>query len=89
MSPDVIGWCASVVLLVTLVRQIVCTARDPDAKGVSHWLFLGQCVASFGFVVYSVMVDNRVFIATNSAILVTAIVGQVMLSRRRARAGRS
>ena len=43
------------------------------------------CVASAGFVAYSVMVDNRVFIVTNSAILVTAVVGQCIVARRRAR----
>jgi len=56
MNPDVIGWLASAVLLATLVRQIVATARDPDAKGVSRWLFAGLCVASVGLVVYWVLV---------------------------------
>ena len=60
-------------------------ARDPEAKGVSRWLFLGQCVASVGFVVYSLMVDNLVFVATNAAILVTAIVGQCLVARRKSR----
>ena len=87
MNPDVIGWLASAVLLATLVRQIVATARDPDAKGVSRWLFAGQCVASLGFVVYSVMVENVVFVATNAAILATAVVGQVVVSRRKSRQG--
>jgi MtN3 and saliva related transmembrane protein len=86
MNPDVIGWLASAVLLATLVRQIVATARDPDAKGVSRWLFAGQCVASIGFIAYSVMVGNLVFVATNAAILVTALVGQYTVSRRKSRA---
>lgn len=85
MNPDVIGWFASAVLLATLVHQIARTARDPDARGVSRWLFLGQCVASVGFIAYSVMVDNRVFVATNSAILLTAVVGQIIVARRKAR----
>ena len=85
MNPDAIGWLASLVLLATLVRQIVTMARDPEAKGVSRWLFLGQCVASVGFVVYSLMVDNLVFVATNAAILVTAIVGQCLVARRKSR----
>lgn len=85
MNPDVIGWLASAVLLATLVRQILATARDPDAKGVSRWLFVGQCVASLGFVVYSVMVENPVFVATNAAILVTAVVGQWVVARRKSR----
>ncbi|GAA5075377.1 hypothetical protein [Lysobacter panacisoli] len=83
MGPDVIGWLSSAVLLATLIRQIVVTARDPDARAVSRWLFLGQCVASAGFVAYSLLVGNGVFIATNAAILLTAIVGQVMVSRRK------
>lgn len=85
MNPDVIGWLASAVLLATLIRQIVATARDPDAKGVSRWLFAGQCVASIGFIVYSLMVDNLVFVATNCAILATAVVGQFVVSRRKSR----
>lgn len=85
MNPDIVGWFASAVLLATLVRQIVAAARDPDARGVSSWLFVGQCVASLGFIAYSVMVGNRVFIATNAAILVTALVGQWIVWRRKAR----
>ena len=85
MNPDVIGWVASGVLLATLIRQIVTAASDPDAKGVSRWLFAGQCVASLGFVVYSVMVDNLVFVVTNGAILLTAVVGQFIVSRRKSR----
>lgn len=87
MNPDVIGWFASAVLLATLVRQIVTVAHDPDARGVSRWLFIGQCVASLGFVVYSAMVDNRVFVVTNCAILVTAVIGQCIVARRRAHRG--
>lgn len=85
MSPDWIGWFASAVLLATLIRQTIACARDPEASGVSRWLFLGQCVASAGFVVYSVMVGNRVFIVTNSAILATAIIGQCIVARRKRR----
>lgn len=82
MSPDWIGWLASIVLIATLARQIV--KQDTDRSGgVSHWLFIGQCLASAGFVVYSVLVENRVFIVTNSCVLLTAIIGQVRSMRRR------
>ena len=83
---DLIGWTASAVLLATLVRQIVKQARDPNAEGVSTWLFLGQAMASLLFVVYSVLVENRVFIVTNSCLLLTALVGQWISWRRRGRA---
>jgi len=89
MNPDVIGWLASSVLLATLVRQIVIMAHDRNAQGVSRWLFIGQCVASVGFIAYSLMVDNLVFVATNAAILVTAIVGQCIVARRKSRHARA
>lgn len=82
MNPDLIGWAASAILMATLVRQIVVQSKDAHARGVSHWLFAGQMAASVGFIVYSVMLGNRVFIVTNSLILLTAVVGQVLLLRR-------
>ena len=85
MNPDVIGWLASAVLLATLIRQIVTMARDDNAQGVSRWLFVGQCVASVGFIAYSLMVGSLVFVATNAAILMTAIVGQCIVARRKSR----
>jgi MtN3 and saliva related transmembrane protein len=84
MNPDLIGWAASAVLLATLIRQIVVQAKPDDDEGVSVWLFAGQIVASIGFVVYSVLVGNWVFTVTNSCILVTAIVGQIVTMRKKA-----
>lgn len=86
MGPEVVGWTASVILLATLVRQIVTQVRDDSARGVSKWLFVGQIAASTGFVTYSAMVGDRVFVVTNVCILATAIVGQVVTLRRRRRA---
>ena len=88
MNPDIIGWTASAILLATLCRQIVTQWKDKDAKGVSRWLFLGQMAASVGFIAYSWMLGNRVFIVTNSLILLTAVIGQVgLMMRRRESAG--
>lgn len=83
MNPDIIGWAASVVLLATLIRQILKQARD-GGGGVSTWLFIGQATASALFILYSVLVENTVFIVTNSCLLATAIAGQ-FISRRTAR----
>jgi len=83
MSPDMIGWAASLILVATLVRQIHTQAKDKSAKGVSHWLFAGQIASSVGFIVYSWMLNNWVFIVTNSVILATAIVGQLVMLRTR------
>ena len=85
MSPNWVGWAASVVLLATLARQIHTQSQDANAKGVSRWLFVGQMLASVGFIAYSWMLHNWVFIVTNSLILLTAIVGQVVVWRKRAK----
>ena len=84
MSPDAIGWAASAMLVVTLLRQIYIQSKDTSAKGVSHWLFAGQIASSVGFVAYSWMLHNWVFIVTNSVILATAVLGQVVMMRKRA-----
>ncbi|HYM85398.1 MAG TPA: hypothetical protein VET30_01550 [Pseudoxanthomonas sp.] len=84
MSPDLIGWLASAILIATLSRQIWTQAQDKSARGVSHWLFAGQIASSLGFVAYSWMLENWVFLVTNGVILITAVVGQVVMSRKRA-----
>ena len=84
---EAIGWASSAILLATLVRQIVKQSQE-GAEGVSHWLFAGQSAASLGFVVYSVLLDNWVFIVTNSLILLTAVVGFI-LQKTRGRRGAS
>lgn len=85
MGIDLIGWAASAILLATLVRQILKQARS-GGEGVSTWLFVGQATASALFVVYSLLLDNAVFVATNSCLLLTAVVGHV-LARRARRSG--
>jgi len=86
---DLIGWLASLVLLATLGWQIRDEWRSPASKGVSLWLFAGQTLASIGFIVYSTLVDNVVFIVTNSLILVTALIGQYVVWRNAREQGRS
>lgn len=83
LMPDAVGWAASAVLLATLARQTWRQWQDPDPRGVSHWLFIGQIAASSGFVAYSWLVGNWVFIVTNALILATAIVGQLVDLRSR------
>lgn len=82
-GPDLIGWAASAILIATLVRQIVTQWQDPKPSGVSHWLFIGQTVASAGFIAYSWLLHNWVFIVTNALILLTAVVGQLVFWRKR------
>lgn len=84
---DVVGWVSSFVLLLTIGSQVYKQWKDRTAKGVSRWLFIGQVAASAGFVVYSVMVANVVFVFTNSLILVSALIGMYVTVRNKRRPG--
>ena len=79
---DLIGWVASAILIATLARQTWTQWRADNPSGVSHWLFAGQIAASVGFVAYSWLLHNWVFIVTNTLILLTAIVGQVVFLKK-------
>jgi MtN3 and saliva related transmembrane protein len=78
-----IGWLSSALLLATLMRQVYTQWRSRSDAGVSRWLFVGQVTASLGFTIYSVLVHNRVYIASNIAILATAIAGELIYLRNR------
>lgn len=78
---DWLGWAASAVLLATLGRQVYVQWREGSTEGVSSLLFVGQVTASVGFAIYSWLVHNWVFVFTNTAILLTAIVGQLVYRR--------
>jgi uncharacterized protein with PQ loop repeat len=80
-----IGWLAAAILLLTLGRQVYTQWRSGSAQGVSQWLFIGQISASVGFVVYSCLLGSWVFVATNGAILATALLGQFIDLRNRHR----
>jgi MtN3 and saliva related transmembrane protein len=82
-ATELIGWTAATILLLTLGRQVYSQWRDRTSKGVSRWLFVGQCGASAGFILYSWLLKNWVFVVTNALILATALVGEVIYLRNR------
>lgn len=82
---EAVGWASAVILLSTLGRQVYVQWRDRRSEGVSRWLFTGQVTASLGFVAYSLLTENWVFVVTNALILVTAVVGQTIFWRNRQR----
>lgn len=55
---------------------------------MSRWLFIGQMCASIGFVIYSWMLGNGVFVFTNAVLLLTGVVGQLIYRRNRRLADR-
>lgn len=72
---ELLGWTSSVILLLTLVKQVHKQWRDGTSEGVSRWLFTGQLAASLGFLVYSYLVGNWVFVVTNGLLTVNNIAG--------------
>jgi len=78
-----IGWAASAILLATIASQIFRQWKERTSKGVSRWLFIGQIAASAGFVWYSFLVGDKVFIVTNSLMLLSAVIGLLIVLRHR------
>ena len=72
---EIIGWASSVILLMTLVRQVYKQWKDGRVEGVSKWLFIGQLGASIGFTIYSYLVGNWVFTVTNGLLTVNNVIG--------------
>lgn len=83
-----IGWTASTILLLTLINQVRTQWITRSTKGVSRRLFIGQSAASLGFLTYSALVGDTVFIFTNACILLTALIGQLVYRRNRRLAAR-
>jgi uncharacterized protein with PQ loop repeat len=91
MMTELIGWAAAAILVATIGRQVYAQWRAGTTAGVSKWLFIGQVSASTGFVVYSWLERDWVFVATNAVMLGTAILGQCVYLRnsRKNRCGAS
>jgi uncharacterized protein with PQ loop repeat len=80
-----LGWISSVILLLTIGRQVYTQWHSRSTAGLSRWLFVGQVAASVGFTIYSLLLKNWVFVFTNGMLLVTAIAGQCIYSRNKRR----
>ena len=82
---DFIGWASSAILLATIVRQVYTQWKTKTIAGVSKYLFVGQLAASTGFTVYSLMLENWVFLTSNVALLITAVTGQILYFKNKKR----
>ena len=85
---DAIGWASSLILVLTIAKQIFKQWQAGSSEGVSIWLFIGQLAASLGFTIYSVMVHNWVFVVTNALMVANALVGYgITMHQKRREAG--
>lgn len=73
-----IGWASSIILLLTLVKQVHKQWKEGTSEGVSKWLFTGQLFASIGFTVYSYLVENWVFTVTNGLLTINNVFGIIL-----------
>ena len=72
---EAIGWISSLILIFTIAKQVYKQWSEGTSKGVSRWLFAGQIAASLGFAIYSWLVENWVFIFTNSIMVLNGVAG--------------
>lgn len=72
---EAVGWISSMILLLTISKQIYKQWQQGSSEGVSKWLFVGQMAASAGFTIYSWLVSNWVFVVTNLLMLLNGLIG--------------
>ena len=73
-----IGWSSAAILFLTLLAQIREQWKSQSDAGVSPWLFVGQLLTSAGFITYSALKHDAVFVVTNSMIAAVAVGGALM-----------
>ncbi|MBV8516911.1 MAG: hypothetical protein JO197_05835 [Acidobacteria bacterium] len=83
-----IGWASSVILILTIAKQVHKQWHDRTSAGVSVWLFIGQLAASAGFTIYSLLVHNWVFVVTNAIMVLNGLLGYGITVRQKRRAAR-
>ena len=84
-ATEIVGWASSLILVLTIGKQVYKQWHEGSSEGVSKWLFIGQMAASLGFTVYSWLVGNMVFVVTNSLMLLNALVGFGIVLHHRSR----
>lgn len=84
-----LGWVSSLILLLTLSKQIHTQWKERSCRGVSKWLYLGQFAAETGFITYSFLLRNWVFLVTNSGLLLLNALGLALTLQQQGRRAHS
>jgi uncharacterized protein with PQ loop repeat len=79
----VVGWSASVVVIMTTIGQIIAQWKAHTSKGVSPLLFVGNMVAAALFLNYAIMIHNVIYEVSNSVMLAASLFGLCLLIRQR------
>jgi MtN3 and saliva related transmembrane protein len=86
---EALGWVSSLILVLTIAKQVYKQWKEGSSEGVSKWLFIGQMSASLGFTIYSWLVSNWVFVATNAVMLLNGLAGLLIVMHHRRREERN
>ncbi len=78
-----IGWISSLILVATLLKQVHKQWTEHNAEGVSIWLYVGQISSQTGFIIYSYLLKNWVFMFTNAVLLIVSMLGLYSLNKFR------
>ncbi|HEX9919110.1 MAG TPA: SemiSWEET family transporter [Pyrinomonadaceae bacterium] len=82
---EAIGWISSLILVLTIGKQVFKQWKEGSSENVSKWLFIGQLAASLGFTIYSWLVGNWVFVVTNAIMVLNGLVGLFIVLHHRRR----
>jgi MtN3 and saliva related transmembrane protein len=85
VAVQLLGWASSLILVLTIAKQVWKQWHEGATEGISKWLFIGQTAASTGFTAYSLLIHDWVFVVTNSLMLANGAAGYVILMRNRRR----
>lgn len=73
-----LGWGSALILLATILYQVAAHVSAGSNGGVSRWLYIGQLLASTGFLIYSISIESWVFAVTNMLLINAAALGIVV-----------
>jgi uncharacterized protein with PQ loop repeat len=82
---EAVGWVSSIILILTIGKQVYKQWAAGTSEGVSTWLFIGQLAASTGFTIYSILLRNWVFTVTNGIMVLNGLLGYAITVRHRRR----
>lgn len=85
---EILGWTSSLILVITIGKQVHKQWHDHTSAGVSTWLFVGQLAASVGFTIYSLLIRNWMFAVTNGIMVVNGLLGYAITVRHKRNADR-
>jgi hypothetical protein len=85
---DLVGWASTAVPFATIGHQVYSQWKSKATAGVSRWLFVGQIGASILYRIhYLQLATPKPGFFSNAALIVTAIVGELIYISNRRRQG--